>query len=137
MIFIDTWLWLEFFLEGKKFKKVRKLLEKIKNGKEKGMITPLVLAEIKFNIEKKVGIEDAEEVIFSIENFPNLRIASVTPETAKLGANLRSKYYEKPRKALSYADTINLATAIIERCETLYTGDEEFEGIEEIKIKII
>lgn len=137
MIFIDSWLWLEFFLEGKKFERSRNLLERVKNGSEKGLISSLVLAEVKFNIERKVGIEGADEVIFLIESFPNLKIIPITCEVAKLGANLRSKYYQKPKKALSYADTINLAVAITEKCEAFYTGDEDFKGVEEIKIKIV
>ena len=74
MIFLDSWIWLELFLEGKKFEKVKKLLEKVKIGKEKGVITSLVLAEVKFNIEKRIGSKEAEDVIFYIENFPHFEI---------------------------------------------------------------
>ena len=63
----------------------------------------MVLTEIKFNIERKIGTKEAEEVIFSIENFPNLEIVPIDIEIAKLGANLRNKYYKKPKRILSYA----------------------------------
>ena len=38
---------------------------------------------------------------------------------------------------ISYADTIHLATATLTNCTTLYSGDPDFAGIEEIHTMII
>jgi predicted nucleic acid-binding protein len=135
MIFIDSWVWLEFIFRGKKFSKVKKLLEEIKAG-EKSIINTMVLAEIKYNIEKKFG-KKYEEVIPLIEKFPNLQIVPVDIETAKLAANLRAKYYKKPERMVSYADMINVATALLNDCKKFYTGDKNLKDIEEIEVVVI
>ena len=137
MIFLDSWVLLEFVFHGPRFKKAKKLLENIKSGKIKGLINSIVLAELKYQVEKRLEKEKAEEIIFLIENFPNLEIVEVNKEIAKLGANLRVKYYKKPERMVSYADMINLATAIIKKCKVFYTGDPEFRNVEEIKVKIL
>lgn len=72
---------------------------------------------------------------FFVEDFPNLEIVPVNVEIAKVGANLRNKYY--PRIKFSYADAINLATAITKKCKVFYTGDEDFKEVKEMQIKII
>jgi predicted nucleic acid-binding protein len=133
LVFIDSWIWLEFFLEGKKFKAVEAILENIRNGKLKGILNPLVLAEVKYQIERKYR-EIAEEAIFQIEKFPNSQVMPIDPEIAKFGANLRAKYYKKPERMVSYADMINVATALLSNCKKFYTGDKNLKDIKEIEV---
>ena len=136
MIFIDSWVWIEVFSEGERYEKAREILKTISDG-EIGVISAICIAEIKYRITKKFGSDYAYEVIYLIENYPNLKIMPVTAEVAKLAADLRVKYYKKPDKTVSYADMINLATALLTGCDVLYSGDPDFEGIEEIETVII
>lgn len=135
MIFLDSWIFIEFFAEGGKKKEVESILSEVKKG-SKAIISTLVLTEVKYRIGKKFSPEIGSEVVYFIENFPNIKIVPIVSGIAKLAADLRLKYYSKKRK-LSFIDTINLATALVSKCEEFYSGDPDFEDIEEIKIKII
>jgi predicted nucleic acid-binding protein len=136
MIFIDSWIWIELFSEGEKHKKAREILKTVSDG-EAGVISAICIAEIRYRLSKKLGSSHANEVTYLMENYPNLKIMPVTTDVAKLAADLRVKYYKKPDKMVSYADMINLATALLAKCDVLYSGDPDFKGIDEIKIGII
>ncbi len=50
MIFIDSWVWIEFFSEGEKSKKAEKIIEKLEE--KEGVISSTVLMEVKYRIKK-------------------------------------------------------------------------------------
>ena len=133
MIFLDSWVWLEYFSENENKEAIR-LVENVSINR---VINPAVLLEIKYRIAKKSGLEKANSIVFFIQNLGNVKIIPITDEIALLASDLRLKYYNKKTRDLSFIDTINLATAVLTGCEVLYTGDKDFEGIDEIKIKII
>ncbi|MBI2668753.1 PIN domain-containing protein [Candidatus Woesearchaeota archaeon] len=135
MIFLDSWIWIEFFAEGKKFERCKEILESVQSGREKAMINALNITEIKYRLGK-INEELAHEQVHIIETFPNLVIVPVVLPVASLAADLRKKYFSKERR-VSYADMIHLATAILANCTVLYSGDPDFEGIEEMKTTVI
>lgn len=62
----------------------------------------------------------------------------MTDEVAEYGAALRAKYDERGDRALSDADAIHLAmAAAVAECETLYSGDPDFEGVDEVETVVI
>lgn len=61
----------------------------------------------------------------------------VTEKVAVYAADLRHKYYDRNQNAISYADSIHLATAAMTDCDKLYTGDPDFEEIEEVETEVI
>lgn len=136
MIFLDSWIWIEYFSEGKKLKESEALIKNISKN-EGCVINPLVIAEVKYKIAKNFDIIKANKVIYIIENLPNLHILPITIEIAKLAVDLRLKYYHRKNKDLSYVDVMNLATAILSNCKTLYSGDPDFKDIEEIKTVVV
>ena len=79
----------------------------------------------------------ADDALYMIKNYPNIRVVPVTEDVATLAAKLRVKYYKKPERTVSYADMINLATAILTGCKKLYSGDNDFRGMEVIETEII
>ena len=135
MIFIDSWVWIEYFSEDERWKEAESVLQSLEE--EKGIISSLVLAEVRYRILRKFGTEKADRVINAIECFENLQVVPVTAEVAKYGADLRDKYYQRGEKELSYADAIHLATALLVDCGKLYSGDPDFEGIEETTTEVI
>lgn len=135
MIFIDSWVWIEYFSEDERWKKAKRILKKLEE--EKGVVSSLVLAEVRYRILSKFGTEKADRVIHAIESFENLQVVPVTAEVAKYGADLRNKYYQRGERELSYADAVHLATAVLVDCDRLYSGDPDFEEIEEIETKVI
>ena len=133
MIFLDSWIWIEFYSESEKWKKCEALIL----SKERKCISTIILTEAKYKLTKKLGLEIAEKIMHYIEENENIEIIPVTKEIAKLAADLRLKYYKRSDKDLSYADVINLATAILSNCKALYSGDSDFKDVEEIKTVIV
>ncbi len=131
MIFLDSWIFIEYF--ATKNEKIIKLIEENTNIM---IISSVCITEIKYKLSKKYGALQANEIITLINNIQNLKILSVTAEIAELAADLRLKYYSK-KNELSFIDAINLATAIMTRCDAFYTGDPDFEDVKEIKIEIV
>ena len=93
--------------------------------------------EIRYRGVKKFGLKKTKEILRKIKSSKKVIIVDVTKEIAELGADLRVKYYDKRKKPVSYADMINLATALISKCKTFYSGNPDFKGIEEIKTVIV
>ncbi len=135
MIFIDSWVWIEFFSEGEKSKKAEKIIEELEE--RDGVISPTVLMEVKYRIKKKYDRELSDRTIHAIEAFDNLTVLPVTSKVAKYAADLRDKYYERNVRELSYADAIHIATAILSDCERLYSADPDFEDIDEIQTVVV
>ncbi|MBI4162324.1 MAG: PIN domain-containing protein [Candidatus Aenigmarchaeota archaeon] len=133
MIFIDSWVWIEFFQEETS-KPVKAVLQRAVT--DSVVISTIVLMEVKYSILKKYGKEMADSVINTIEIFPNIKVLPVTSDVARTAADIRKKYYNKKRQ-LSYADAINIATAMLSGCNKLYSGDRDFEKIDELKTEII
>jgi len=136
MIFIDSWVLIGFFSEGIEFEKAKNIIGKIVKG-EKAVISAMVLAELKYRIAKKYSIGRSNEAIFKIQSLPNVEILPVSTEVAILAADLRIKYYDKEKRPLSFADVINLATAIMTKCDKFYSGDPDFKNVEEIETAIL
>lgn len=135
MIFLDSWVWIEFFSKDKKADKAKTIIQKLEQ--EKGYISTIVTMEVRYRIRRKFGEEKADQVTLAIESFDNLEIMPITNEVAKYAADLRDKYYERREREISYGDTINLAVAVLTNCEKLYTEDPDFKNIEEIPTEII
>jgi len=135
MIFIDSWVWIEFFSKDEGWKKAEKVIKKLEE--REGIISSTVLMEVKYRIKKKFDKELSDRTIHAIEAFDYLTILPVNSKVAKYAADLRDKYYKRGKRELSYADAIHLATAVLTDCETLYSGDPDFEDIDEVNTEIL
>lgn len=133
MIFVDSWIWVQFFEEGHS-KGAEDALRKAFG--EVAVINTVVIMEVKYVILKKYGKDMADSVTNTIEVLPNIRVLPVTSDVAKLAADIRKKYYKKERQ-MSYADALNAATAILSGCSKLCSGDPDFAEMDEIKTEII
>lgn len=135
MIFVDSWVWIEFFAEDDRWQDAQAVLKRIPD--EGAVIAPTVLMEVRYRIGQKSDAERADRVVDTIQRFEKLEVVPVTTEAALTAARLREKHYQRGEPELSYADAIHLAIAVMTDCETLYSGDDDFEGIEEIKTVIV
>lgn len=135
MIFIDSWIFIEFFQEDQKAEQAEKVIEKIEE--EGAVISSTVLMEIRYRILSKFDEQKADKLTSIITSFDNLKIMPVTEEVGVYAANLRNKYYKRSTNQLSYADAIHIATASMTDCNKLYTGDPDFEKIEELEVEIL
>lgn len=135
MIFVDSWVWIEYFAEDDRWRDAEEVLERI--PEEGAVITPTVLMEVHYRIERKADERRADRVIDAIRRFDDLEILPVTTEVALNAAKLREKHYQRGERELSYADAIHLAAALMTGCEVLYSGDSDFEGLDMIETEIV
>lgn len=135
MFSIDSWAWIEFFSEEEKRDKAEEVIQIL--DKKEGVISSIVLMEVKYRIREKYDRELSDRVIHTIEAFDNLTILPVTAEVAKHAADLRGKYYKRNTDELSYADAVHLATADLVGCDILFTGDPDFKDIDEVETELI
>ncbi|PSG99107.1 MAG: VapC toxin family PIN domain ribonuclease [Nanohaloarchaea archaeon SW_7_43_1] len=135
MIFLDSWIWLEFFQEDEKSAETEKIIESVEDNS--AIISATVLMEVRYQIQRKYGRRKADRLTSLIRSFDNLEIMPVTEEVAVYAADLRNKYYERQKNAISYADSIHIAITEMTGCNKLYTGDPDFSDIEEVETEII
>lgn len=133
MIYLDSWIFLEFFTSGLKYEKSRKLIL----SKQTKVISPVVLMEVKYRATKKRGRKNTAEFLHKIISDSSIIIINVDRKIAEKAASLRLKYYKKNEREFSYSDTIHLATAILSKCSRLYSGDPDFKNVKEIKTTVI
>lgn len=138
MIFLDSWIWLEFLFEGDQKSEAEELIERADTLEEGGLITPTVIVEISYRVRVVEDEETAGKAIHAIHSYEHIQSIPVIDEIAEYAAELRFKYYDSGKRELSYADAIHLATAVIhDECHTLYSGDPDFEGIDEVDTVVL
>jgi predicted nucleic acid-binding protein len=135
VIFLDSWIWIEFFSRGEKQEKALQVIEQIE--RVEAVISTAILMEIGYIIRRRHGEEKAERIVSIIDSFENLHIIPLNFDVAVYAANIRDKYNGRDGRHFSYGDAIHLATAVLTGCEKLYSGDPDFRGIGELETIII
>ena len=103
-----------------------------------GLVAPTVVAEVSYRLRDVDGDGPAEEAVRAIRDYEHLESLPLVDEVANYAAELRHDYYESGERELSYADAIHLATAVVhDDCGVLYTGDPDFEGVDEIETVVL
>jgi len=135
-ILLDSHVFLDYLLHSEKEKHAEKLITDITNGKSNGVVSTITLAEVKYRMQKIAGHDKAETAMFLIKDLPNTEIISVNSNIAETAADVRFKYYKKKEREISYADSIQVATAMLTGCTLIVSGDLDFKGIEEVKTEV-
>ena len=136
MIFVDSWVWLEFFFDGDRSERAEETIEKA--TQDGGLVATTVLAEVAYRIRREATSWAADLVVDAIERFEHIRVAPVTVEVARRAAALRDRHYERGVCELSYADAIHAATTMITGCSILCSGDPDFEALaDEIDVELL
>lgn len=130
MIYLDSWVWLEYGLRGDQWTVARDVIDDARaNG---GTVSVIALTEVDYILSREVGRKSADLVTSAMEDFESVHVVPVSAEVALHASRLRSKYHERRENELSYADAIHVATAALLDCDELHTGDGEFEPVEEV-----
>lgn len=138
MIFLDSWIWLEFLFDGEKAQRAESVIERADSADVGGLIAPTVIAEISYRIRSVESEQLASEAISAITDYSHIESVPIVDDIGEHAAALRFKYYDRTAQALSYADAIHLAIASLhDSCDTLYTGDPDFEGVDEIETVVL
>lgn len=138
MIFLDSWVWLEFLFSGDKEDEAESLIERANTAEEGGLIAPMIIAEVSYRVRVVENRETAEQAVRALREFQYIDSMPVIDEIAAYAAELRYKYYEPGERELSYADAIHAATAVVhDDCGVLYSGDPDFADLDEIETIIL
>lgn len=135
MIFLDSSVWCEYVFENDSFEDAGDVIDRATS--EGGIVASTVLAEVSYVVGRESDRETANRAVRAIRRFEEIRTLPVTDEVALRGAELRAKYYERGECEMSYADAIHLAVASMADCDALYTGDSDFENVDEIRTVVI
>lgn len=138
MIFLDSWVWLEYLLTGGRADAAEEVIGTVATGEERGLIAPTVITEVAYRTRVAADAAAADEAVQAIRGIDGLESLPLVASVAEYAADLRYKYYERDTRELSYADAIHLATAVVhDDCHTLYSGDPDFEDFDEIETVVL
>jgi len=134
MRYLDSWIWLEFFVDGDKADKAEEVFES--SREDLSVISAMVLMEVGYRV-KNFEAERAERLVDSVRSFERQETVPITESIALRAADLRRKYYSRTSNEFSYADAVHLSTALSTGCEVFYTGDSDFREVDEIEVEIV
>ena len=138
MIFLDSWVWLEFLFSGEKAAEAESLIERANTADEGGLIAPTVIAEVSYRLRTVEDESTATEAVSAIRDYDHITSMPLVDDIAAYAAELRYKYYTRSDCELSYADAIHLAMAAVhDDCQVLYSGDPDFTDMDEIETVIL
>lgn len=138
MIFLDSWVWLEFIFSGENAADAESVIERANTAAEGGLIAPTIIAEVGYRVRVVEDRDTAKETVRAIREFEYIDSMPLIDEVAEYAAELRFKYDDPGERELSYADAIHVATAVIhDDCEALYSGDPDFADLDEIETIIL
>lgn len=138
MICLESWTWLEYVFDGNRRKAAEAAIETADSSDEGGIVLATVVTEVAYQMRRQQDAQTAAETIDAVRSFEHIDILPVTDDTAEYAAALQDKYYRRGDRALSYADSIYLAmAAVVTECETLHSGDPDFEGVDGIETVIL
>lgn len=134
MQYLDSWVWLEYVLGGPADEAASNILDDAHNGS--GVTSAISIAEVGYIVRRELGRETADYVTSSIDDAESIRVVPVSGEIAYEASGIRTKYYSRRERELSYADAIHVSTALHADCDVIHTGDSDFSGLDEIETKL-
>lgn len=126
-LFIDTNIFVSVLSKEKNYKKAKKVLEEIHEGKHLGITSTICIAEVLSGFYSKGEKENGDRYLADVRSINNFRIVGFDIEIAKEAAKMRAKF------ELKLPDAIIIATCKTHAC-TLVTRDRELIKIEEIEV---
>lgn len=134
VIYLDSWVWLEYGLGQAHEAVAGEVIREARQGG--GAISTIGLTEVDYILAREIDRETADAVTSGIEDLEDVHVVPVSVEVARLASKLRSKYYDRQAREISYADAIHLATASLLDCDAFHTGDSDFDGVDEVEAVI-
>lgn len=130
MRFIDTNLFIRYFTrdDEEKAQRVLVLLKRVEKGKERVITSPLVIFETIFTLESfyKVPQKEIKELMLPILKMKGLRLSN--KEIYEQALDIYAA-----KKNLSFTDAFNSAFILKKGIKEIYSYDEDFDKIKEIK----
>jgi predicted nucleic acid-binding protein len=131
---IDTGIFLCLAFEDPGYQQCGKLLDKAFKGEITPLLSSIQLTELYapfLRANDLAGLKKMKQEVIKLE--PKIR--NVDKEIAEKAAEYRSAIRTLDGKWLALADSIILATSILEEAEILYTIDTNFANVKDVKVK--
>jgi predicted nucleic acid-binding protein len=127
--FSDTNIFLRYLTKDDEEKayKVLDLLKKIEGGEEKAITSPLVIFELIFTLQKyyKLSREEIRDLVLPLINLRGLKL----PYKAVFEKALEAF----PNTNVSFADLFNYFFMLEHEVKEIYSYDEDFDKLPEVK----
>jgi predicted nucleic acid-binding protein len=127
--FLDTNIFLRYLTKDNEEKayKVLELLKKIEKGEEKAITSPLVIFELIFTLQKyyKLSKEEIRDLVLPLINLRGLKLPYKVVFEKALDAI--------PYTNLSFADLFNYFFMLEHGVTEIYSYDEDFDKLPEVK----
>lgn len=129
MRFIDTNLFIRYFTrdDEEKAQKVLALLKRVEEDKERVIVSSLVIFEVIFTLESfyKVPKKEIKELMLPILKMKGLKLSNKEIYEGALDTYVK--------KNISFTDAFNCAFVLKKGIKEIYSYDEDFDKIKEIK----
>jgi ribonuclease VapC len=123
-LLFDSFAMLRFFYDESGADKVRELLEAAVKSNSPRLISAMNVGELIYIVQRRSGEQAKLQMIVKLETL-GLTILPCPNELIFRAAELKARF------AMSYADTLAVASAI-EHGATIVTGDPEFRQVEHL-----
>ena len=128
-IALDTMIFIYHFENNPDHNQITSwILKQIELGEIAGVTSTITLLEILVKPLQALKDDIAEAYQFALTNFPNLTISPLSSDIARKAAELRAKY------GIKTPDSIQIATAILEKTDLFLTNDNSLTKIKEIPV---
>jgi predicted nucleic acid-binding protein len=127
--FIDTNIWLYGFIESDQGDKSRRARDLIVNSQP--VISVQIINEVCVNLIKKAGFSESKISQLITSFFENYQVIELEQETLMTASELRLRY------AVSFWDSLVIASALQAQVSVLYSEDLQHEQVIEDRLKII
>ena len=126
--FLDTNVLLRYLLrdDERKAEQALALLQRLEKGEEKAVISPLVIFEVVFTLQKRYRVP-REQMRDSLKDILSLRGLQLP------GKSLYGRALDiYATKNISFADAYHMAYMLGEEIAEVYSWDADFDGVEGI-----
>ncbi len=125
---IDSNVFLRLVFEEPGWEECGRLLDAVYSGEREAIISAIQFSELYTPFERANDKEAREKLANEIAK-SKIRVRSVDRQVAELSAHIRATEKTPRGSRLAFADSIILATALIEQADTLYTLDVDFSRV--------
>ena len=132
LVGIDTAVFIYLFEDSPEYAQIaRSVLLQVQSGTTRAVTSTVTLMEITVKPLQLGNVEVADTYVLLVSRFPNLSVAPIDANTARLAASFRAKYNLRP------ADALQLGACQQAGTSAFVTNDKTLRRVDEMEIFIL